>query len=387
MNIDMTPRVTLEGDIMMDLTVENSSRGSDVGSSAACNIPSFGQRTVTTRLRLRDGESNLLAGPAAGDGRRTASPGFPGAIHVPFLKQLFSSNSEQIDQTDIVMLLTPHIVRTHEITESDLKPIYIGSQQNLGVGGPPPLIAPPPECRSPQAPAGARRGRARDAADPDAERPGGYVTRAAGHARRCRAPCSVQPPAPAPAAPRRRSPPRRADAAARAAQPPARSRAAAGAAPPPSPPITSPGIGSAQVIVSPPGTTFRVGGGPYTVPMSIAGASRLSTITLTITYDPASAARARGAGGELHAGGRRERHLHQQVSGDRIDITIARAADATGASGTGLLAAMLFDAIAPGSVHADAQRRGHGSGRHGDGAALQPGHRDGAVTVNVECRM
>ena len=43
------------------------------------------------------------------------------------------------------MLLTPHIVRTHEITEDDLKPLYIGSQQNLGIGGPPPLIAAQPE--------------------------------------------------------------------------------------------------------------------------------------------------------------------------------------------------------------------------------------------------
>ena len=81
------------------------------------NIPSFGNAKVTTRLRLRDGESNLLAGLLQEDERQAFS-GFPGAIHVPVLKQLFSSNDEQIDQTDIVMLLTPHIVRTHEITEA-----------------------------------------------------------------------------------------------------------------------------------------------------------------------------------------------------------------------------------------------------------------------------
>ena len=38
-------------------------------------------------------------------------------------------------------------------------------------------------------------------------------------------------------------------------------------------PTTSPGFGSAQVLLSPPGTTFRVGGGPYTVPISISGAA------------------------------------------------------------------------------------------------------------------
>ncbi len=90
---------------------------------------------MTTRLRLRDGESNLLAGLLQ-ENTSESIRGFPGAIHVPVLKQLFSGNNKTIDQTDIVMLLTPHIVRTHEITEDDLKPLFIGSQQNLGVGGP-----------------------------------------------------------------------------------------------------------------------------------------------------------------------------------------------------------------------------------------------------------
>src|SRR6202040_3430855 len=66
-------------------------------------------------------------------------------IHLPILSQLFSSNNITSSQTDVVMLLTPHIIRTSEINENDLKPIYIGSQQNLGVGGPPPLIGGVPE--------------------------------------------------------------------------------------------------------------------------------------------------------------------------------------------------------------------------------------------------
>src|SRR4029078_3163140 len=85
--------------------------------------------------------------------------GFPGAIHVPILKQLFSGNNKTIDQTGVVICRTPHIWRTHEITKDDLKPLYIGSQQNLGVGGPPPLIAPPPvEPPPPPAGAGAQPG-------------------------------------------------------------------------------------------------------------------------------------------------------------------------------------------------------------------------------------
>src|SRR5262249_16633895 len=75
--------------------------------------------------------------------------GLPGAVRVPILKQLFSNNDQTIAQTDIVMLLTPHIVRAPEITELDLKPLYIGTQNSLGIGGPPPLIAAEPVTPGP----------------------------------------------------------------------------------------------------------------------------------------------------------------------------------------------------------------------------------------------
>ena len=62
------------------------------------------------------------------------------------------------------MLLTPHIVRTHELRQQDVNPIYIGTQQNLGLGGPPPLIAPPGgEARQPLRRSAARAGAPCDA--------------------------------------------------------------------------------------------------------------------------------------------------------------------------------------------------------------------------------
>ncbi len=61
-------------------------------------------------------------------------------MRVPGLRSLFGATSDEISQTDIVMLMTPHIVRTHELTVEDLAPIYIGTQQNVGLTGPPPLI-------------------------------------------------------------------------------------------------------------------------------------------------------------------------------------------------------------------------------------------------------
>lgn len=393
-NVDITPRVTLEGDVVIELNAESSSRGADV-NVAGTNYPSFGTRKVGTRLRLRDGESNLLAGLLREDQRKSLS-GFPGAIRVPILRQLFSNNDSVIMQTDIVMLLTPHIVRTPGITESDLKPIYIGSQQNLGVGGPPPLIAGAPDSTT--APTAA-------AAPAATAQPGASALRAPSGAPGAAPTGQVQPPAgtafgpppgatpvpgtvllpqappptvapvtqappdgpnapgtpQAPLAPPvpggAAAPPQAANtpvpsaAPAPPAAPPARAAAPTNPAPPPGgDAVTTSGLGLAQVTATPPSTPLRVGGGPYTVPVSIANVSRLSMVTITVVFDPAMLrVRTVQEGGFLRSGGV-SAVFTQQVSPGRVDMTITRSADATGASGTGLLGAILFDAVAPGTA-------------------------------------
>jgi hypothetical protein len=121
------------------------------------------------------------------------------------------------------------------------------------------------------------------------------------------------------------------------------------AAAPPDVPVTSPGFGLAQVVLSPP-PAFRVGGGPYTVPISITNVSRLSTMTLTVTYDPAVLrVRSVQEGSFMRTGGANAT-FSQQVGQGRVDITIVRPSDTVGATGTGLLAAILFDAVAPGTA-------------------------------------
>jgi type II secretory pathway component GspD/PulD (secretin) len=393
-NIDMTPRVTLEGDILLDVTLQNNSRGSDVNIGGV-NIPSFGNREVTTRLRLRDGESNLLAGLLREDERKSLN-GFPGAIHVPVLKQLFSNNDEQIAQTDIVMLLTPRIVRTPEITEADLRPIYIGSQQSLGLGGPPPLIAQPPAEAPPAAPA---------TPPPGGAAPGGGLPSIGGATPQGTIavppgaspipgtvivpnPTPTAPPAPpAPPPPTTQTqPPSQAQATPAApAQsqpaPPAPAPTETGAGPAggggaaaqtTNPPITSPGIGQAQVIISPPATALRVGQGPYNIPISVTGAQRLSSVTLTVVFDPTKLrVRTVQEGSFLRAGGANVTFT-QQVARGRIDITIVRGPDVTGASGTGLLAAVLFDAIAPGDVQLVVSGSATGPGGTAMGLQFRP---------------
>jgi general secretion pathway protein D len=339
-NITMTPRVTYEGEIILDLTVESSNLGPNI-SVAGQDVPSFGSRRVKTRLRLREGESNLLAGLLKDDQRKILS-GFPGLIRVPGLRSLFGSTSDIIEQTDIVMLLTPHIVRTHELTVDDLAPIYIGTQQNVGLTGPPPLIQPPAVEEQPAAQMPAQPTAITTPTPQFLPPPAGTPVPATGVPP---VPANIPPTAPVTPPPSPAGAPPPVGAIPPAAVVPPRDPAVS---PAPSPAI--PPVPAAQITVTAP-QEFRTAGGPYTVPLAVANASRLSMITLTVTFNPA-VLRVRNVqeGTFMRQGGVTANFTPRiDVATGRVDIAVARSGDQAGASGSGLLAALLFDAVGPGN--------------------------------------
>ena len=106
------------------------------------------------------------------------------------------------------------------------------------------------------------------------------------------------------------------------------------------------------MLISPPSGDFRVGGGPYTLPVSVTGAARLSSMSLTVTYNPAVLrVRSVQEGSFMRSGGVQAAFTTSQADAGRIDIAVVRPGDATGVAGTGLLAAILFDAVAPGPAN------------------------------------
>jgi len=349
-NLEMTPRVTYEGEIILDgFMVESSALGPSI-SVAGQDVPSFSSRKVSTRLRLREGESTLLAGLLR-DEQRKILTGFPGIMRAPILRSLFGQTQDEVNQSDIVMLLTPHIVRTHELTVEDLSSIFIGTQQNVGLGGPPPLIAPQPvENPAAAAPGGPPAATAPPGApvpSPVTSPVPGFLTPPAG------TPSNIPTPS-TPTAP---------GAAPGAAAPAAVGTPPGGVVPSPAPtrdpnatPPAPPGAAApasattAQVIVTPPGTEFRVAGGPYTVPVSINNASRVSMMTLTVTYNP-NVLRVRTVqDGTFMRQGTIVTTFTPRIdaAAGRVDIAITRTADQAGASGAGLLAALVFDAVGQG---------------------------------------
>ena len=136
---------------------------------------------------------------------------------------------------------------------------------------------------------------------------------------------------------------------------PSSHRAPAGAPPrdpnvAPSGAAAIPPVSSAQVTITAP-PELRTAGGPYTVPLSVANASRLSMVTLTVTFNPA-VLRVRNVqeGTFMRQGGVTATFTPRiDIASGRVDIAVARNGDRAGASGAGLLAALLFDAVGPGN--------------------------------------
>ena len=148
-NIDITPRVHHDGDVTLVLKLEISSLG-----PLFQNNPTFRSRTVNSTIRLHDGETNVLAGLIS-DEERTSLTGLPGLASLPIIGRLFSSNRTEATETDIVMTLTPHIVRQTTLTEEDLRSFSVGAESTspllfevpsipqIPLGGPPPVVEPP----------------------------------------------------------------------------------------------------------------------------------------------------------------------------------------------------------------------------------------------------
>ena len=122
-NLEMTPRVTYEARSCSTGSPSRAARSAPNISVAGQDVPSFASRKVTTKLRLREGESTLLAGLLR-DEQRKILTGFPGHDADAGSAIAVRPDERQINQSDIVMLLTPHIVRTHELTVQDLSSIY-----------------------------------------------------------------------------------------------------------------------------------------------------------------------------------------------------------------------------------------------------------------------
>jgi general secretion pathway protein D len=134
--IEVEPRVHHNREITLKLTVEVSQISGSVPVQGGSPLPIIGTRTITSNIRLKDGETNLLAGLFRRDRKRTDTQ-IPFLSEIPIIGRLVTNTNRQDQTTDIVLTLTPHIIRIPDITEADLSPVYVGTDQNISYQGAP----------------------------------------------------------------------------------------------------------------------------------------------------------------------------------------------------------------------------------------------------------
>jgi general secretion pathway protein D len=148
-NIDITPRTHHDDDVTLALKVAVTS----ISGAGFGGLPTFGNREISTVIRLKDGETNMLAGLIRDDERKTLN-GVPGLSDIPLVGRMFSHSTREVEQSDIILTLTPHIVRILDLTEADLRSFRVGRESTATASDLPLPVALPPEqpARPPAAP-------------------------------------------------------------------------------------------------------------------------------------------------------------------------------------------------------------------------------------------
>ncbi len=137
LKLDVEPNIHLENEVAMkvQLEVSNIIEQLNINNTIAYRL---GTRNTSTTLRLKDGETQMLAGLISDDDRRTVD-GLPYLSSVPLLNRLFA-NTDTRAKTEIVLMITPRIVRNVLRPETVPAQFFSGTESNVG--------APPMQLRA-----------------------------------------------------------------------------------------------------------------------------------------------------------------------------------------------------------------------------------------------
>jgi len=351
-NIEMTPSVHYDHDVTLKIKIEVSAE-SGTETISGVTEPIISQRVVDQTIRLREGEASILGGIQNKQEQNNWN-GIPGLSAIPVLKYIFGSRDRIIQDDDIVFVVVPHIVRSQELDQANLRIIDTGSGQSIdlrhaGQGDAASAPLPPTPTTLPVAmqgqPVGTVPGQSAVEAAPammaqlrsDMASTGGPQPTAQAAATApnpaSQAASQVVTPTPSPAAAPPAVPPGvSVQTPATTAPAPTASPAASGAAfafnPPPAPPAS--------------GATFQV-------PVVLNGATDVSSIALQLHYDPAKLQLVNVSSGSfLSSDGQAAPTIHTDQPAGNLVVGMSRPSGTHGISGTGVVCVLTFQAKASG---------------------------------------
>lgn len=130
LKLEIEPEIHLDGEVGIKVTLEVSSITREIITSQGLLTYQLGTRTAATALRLRDGETQILAGLINDEDRRNANR-VPGLGDLPVVGRLFSSVRDDNQKTEIVLSITPRLVRGVARPEAFASQFWSGTETAL----------------------------------------------------------------------------------------------------------------------------------------------------------------------------------------------------------------------------------------------------------------
>ena len=137
LKLDVEPTVFLEDDVGIKIGLEVSNIVREIKSTTGTLTYQVGTRNAATTLRLKDGETQVLAGLISDEDRKTANQ-VPGLGSIPVVGRLFGSHQDTANKTEIVLLITPRVVRN--LARPDPRFEEFASGTEAAIGAPPLLL-------------------------------------------------------------------------------------------------------------------------------------------------------------------------------------------------------------------------------------------------------
>ncbi|WP_240702383.1 secretin N-terminal domain-containing protein [Trinickia terrae] len=166
LTLNVEPAIYLDDSVGIKVSLEVSSLLNQITGSSGTTAYEIGTRTASTVLQLKNGETDVLAGLIDSE-ERTSGNKIPGFGNLPVLGRLFGASTDDDKNTEIVLAITPHLVRNVRRPDADLAYFTAGTESNAqsmiqsnGVGSAGPAIAAP----APATPADTAARNASDAA-------------------------------------------------------------------------------------------------------------------------------------------------------------------------------------------------------------------------------
>jgi general secretion pathway protein D len=125
--LEAQPHTYPEGDVGILLNLEVSNIVKEIAGPAGSLAYQIGTRMVSTSLRLHDGQTQILGGLISDSDRNTASK-VPGIGQLPILGRLFSNNNGDRTKTEIVLSITPRILRAKAVAEDSMADVWSGTE-------------------------------------------------------------------------------------------------------------------------------------------------------------------------------------------------------------------------------------------------------------------